>query len=183
MPPAKRTNVAVLPTNVAAVTELARAKLPTKHGVFQIVAFFNAEGVRLDDIALIRGDVTAPGPVAVRVHSECVTGDVLGRQGDERSEVPGQGVAREEDHPPRRHVDGGHRAGVDPDALEPRESGAHRLGDDRLDRVTVAHGDPDRRGAVLGLDLRVEAPDGPDDPVGHLGEGLGAVPLVRGEGR
>jgi GTP cyclohydrolase II len=46
--------------------------------VFQIVAFFNAEGNRLDDIALIRGDVTAPGPVAVRVHSECVTGDVLG---------------------------------------------------------------------------------------------------------
>jgi GTP cyclohydrolase II len=78
MPPAKRTNVVVLPTNVAAVTELARAKLPTKHGVFQIVAFFNAEGNRLDDIALIRGDVTAPGPVAVRVHSECVTGDVLG---------------------------------------------------------------------------------------------------------
>jgi GTP cyclohydrolase II len=78
MPPAKKTNVAVLPTNVAAVTELARAKLPTKHGVFQIVSFFNAEGDRLDDIALIRGDLAAPGPIAVRVHSECVTGDVLG---------------------------------------------------------------------------------------------------------
>jgi len=71
-------SVAVLPTNPAGVTELSRARLPTKHGTFEIVAFLDAKGERLDDIALIRGDVSAPGEVHVRVHSECVTGDVLG---------------------------------------------------------------------------------------------------------
>jgi len=79
MPPVKRdSSVAVLPTNPAGVTELSRARLPTKHGTFEIVAFLDAKGERLDDIALIRGDVSAPGEVHVRVHSECVTGDVLG---------------------------------------------------------------------------------------------------------
>lgn len=59
--------------------ELSRAVLPTRHGAFVIVAFAWEDGRRLDDIALLRGDVADQGDaVAVRMHSECLTGDVLG---------------------------------------------------------------------------------------------------------
>jgi GTP cyclohydrolase II len=58
----------------------ARAKLPTRHGVFELVSFVDATGRRLDDVALVFGAAASLGeqPVAVRVHSECVTGDVFG---------------------------------------------------------------------------------------------------------
>lgn len=60
----------------------ARAKLPTRHGDFDIYVFHNT----LDDkehVALVKGDVQAAAkvdslpPVVVRLHSECLTGDVL----------------------------------------------------------------------------------------------------------
>jgi GTP cyclohydrolase II len=55
-----------------------RATLPTKHGVFDIVAFETAEGRGLDDVAVVKGEVAGQAEVPVRVHSECLTGDVLG---------------------------------------------------------------------------------------------------------
>ncbi len=60
---------------------VARAHLPTRTGQFQIVAFetIDAGGARRDDhVALVRGDLEAAGPVPVRVHSECLTGDAFG---------------------------------------------------------------------------------------------------------
>ena len=54
-------------------------------------------------------------------------------------------------------------ARVDPHPLQPRETGADGLGDDRLDRVTVAHRDPHRVRSVLGLDLGVERAHAADD--------------------
>jgi GTP cyclohydrolase II len=57
---------------------LSRAKLPTQHGAFEIVAFRSPDGEQLRDIAVIRGDVAGAENVPVRVHSECLTGDVLG---------------------------------------------------------------------------------------------------------
>jgi len=60
------------------VLVLARAKLPTKHGEFEIVAFETSEGRRLHDVAVVRGHVGEVEAVPVRVHSECLTGDVLG---------------------------------------------------------------------------------------------------------
>lgn len=60
------------------LVELSRAKLPTRWGDFTIVAFADKSGARLDDIALVKGDVSVPGEVSVRVHSECLTGDALG---------------------------------------------------------------------------------------------------------
>lgn len=75
--PRKPSSVTVLPTAVASIAEVARAKLPTQHGEFEVVAFEDAEGHRLDDVAIVRGDLSAPGVVPVRVHSECLTGDVL----------------------------------------------------------------------------------------------------------
>ncbi|MBU1984179.1 hypothetical protein KJ815_07205, partial [bacterium] len=56
---------------------IAEAKLPTRFGDFRIVAFGN----RLDDkdhVAIIRGDVSGMENIPVRVHSECLTGDVMG---------------------------------------------------------------------------------------------------------
>ena len=53
----------------------ADASLPTRWGDFRISVFrFDATEV----VALARGDVQGDEPVLVRLHSECLTGDVLG---------------------------------------------------------------------------------------------------------
>ncbi len=56
---------------------VAKAKMPTDYGEFQIYAFKNAiDG--LEHVAIVKGDVNKPDePVLVRVHSECLTGDVF----------------------------------------------------------------------------------------------------------
>ncbi len=59
--------------SVAAQTPVA-AILPTRYGEFQIRVF--TEGDK-EHVALIRGDLTQGGPVLVRLHSECLTGDAL----------------------------------------------------------------------------------------------------------
>jgi GTP cyclohydrolase II len=56
----------------------ARATLPSRHGLFEIVSFTDAEGRRLDDVALVCGEVAGAAAVPTRVHSECLTGDVFG---------------------------------------------------------------------------------------------------------
>ncbi|MEM9453228.1 MAG: GTP cyclohydrolase II [Myxococcota bacterium] len=60
------------------VSVIARAKLPTKHGDFEIVAFETEDGRRLDDVAIVQGTIEGVNEVPVRMHSECLTGDVLG---------------------------------------------------------------------------------------------------------
>jgi len=50
---------------------------PTKYGVFKLKLYES----EIDDhhhLAVVKGDVTTDEPVLVRVHSECLTGDVLG---------------------------------------------------------------------------------------------------------
>ena len=54
----------------------ADARLPTAHGDFRIRVFHDEND--LDHVALTLGDMAGPDPVLVRVHSECLTGDVLG---------------------------------------------------------------------------------------------------------
>ncbi len=55
----------------------AEAKLPTRYGEFTAVAY--KSDIDTDEhVALIYGDVATPEPVLVRVHSECLTGDVFG---------------------------------------------------------------------------------------------------------
>ncbi|PRP97456.1 GTP cyclohydrolase-2 [Enhygromyxa salina] len=56
----------------------ARARLPSRHGTFEVVSFTDSEGARLDDVAIIRGDIAGATAVPTRVHSECLTGDVFG---------------------------------------------------------------------------------------------------------
>lgn len=51
--------------------------LPTKYGTFELKLYES----EIDDhhhLALVKGDVDTGAPVLVRVHSECLTGDILG---------------------------------------------------------------------------------------------------------
>lgn len=52
------------------------AFLPTGFGDFQIQVF-HEESSGFDHVALTLGDMEGPDPVLVRVHSECLTGDVF----------------------------------------------------------------------------------------------------------
>ena len=55
----------------------SEARLPTKHGEFNIRVFHESE-TNLDHVALTMGEMTGPDPVLMRVHSECLTGDTFG---------------------------------------------------------------------------------------------------------
>jgi len=53
------------------------ADFPTEHGNFGIIAFTNNKD-RKDHIAIVKGDIVHRENVLSRIHSSCVTGDVLG---------------------------------------------------------------------------------------------------------
>jgi len=61
-------------STVPVVQRVAEALLPTDHGEFRCLAF-EVDGVH--HLALMAGDVAFREDVLVRVHSECLTGDVL----------------------------------------------------------------------------------------------------------
>jgi GTP cyclohydrolase II len=56
---------------------VAVAKLPSRFGDFRIVAFWNNRDQK-DHIAIVHGDVVGASEVPTRMHSECLTGDVIG---------------------------------------------------------------------------------------------------------
>lgn len=58
------------------VKRVATAKLPTEYGDFDIHIFENQLD-RQEHVALVRGDISNGKDVLVRVHSSCLTGDVL----------------------------------------------------------------------------------------------------------
>ncbi len=59
------------------VRRVAQSTLPTEHGVFQAVVFESVlDGEQ--HLALVYGDLGEGREVLVRVHSECLTGDVMG---------------------------------------------------------------------------------------------------------
>ncbi|MBJ6724213.1 bifunctional 3,4-dihydroxy-2-butanone-4-phosphate synthase/GTP cyclohydrolase II [Geomesophilobacter sediminis] len=51
--------------------------LPSQFGEFRAIAFEN-DIDKLEHLALVKGDIKGDKPVLVRVHSECLTGDVFG---------------------------------------------------------------------------------------------------------
>ncbi len=59
------------------VQKITEARLPTTYGEFTAVAYRSAVDAA-EHIALIKGDISGDEPVLVRVHSECLTGDVFG---------------------------------------------------------------------------------------------------------
>jgi GTP cyclohydrolase II len=66
------------PTVNEMVERVGDARLPTDLGEFRIVSYRATDGH--EHVALVAGDVAAIAsqPVLVRLHSECLTGDVLG---------------------------------------------------------------------------------------------------------
>ncbi len=59
------------------IERVAEAELPTRFGTFRIVSYTSP----IEDeehVALVKGDVSGKENVLVRVHSECLTGDVFG---------------------------------------------------------------------------------------------------------
>jgi len=59
------------------VQKVTEARLPTKYGEFTAVAYKSVVDAA-EHVALVKGDISDDGPVLVRVHSECLTGDVFG---------------------------------------------------------------------------------------------------------
>ncbi|MCC6186897.1 MAG: bifunctional 3,4-dihydroxy-2-butanone-4-phosphate synthase/GTP cyclohydrolase II [Chitinophagaceae bacterium] len=58
------------------VTEIVRVEMPTKFGDFQLVDF-QQKSTGEQHLALVKGTWEKDEPIMVRVHSSCVTGDVL----------------------------------------------------------------------------------------------------------
>ncbi|KAB7627370.1 GTP cyclohydrolase II [Alkalilimnicola sp. S0819] len=59
------------------VTHVATARLPTRHGEFTAHIYRNRTD-QTEHMVLVRGEVRGQEGVLVRLHSECLTGDVFG---------------------------------------------------------------------------------------------------------
>lgn len=56
----------------------AEARIPTRHGLFTMIAYADSPDERMPHLAFIAEDFDPNHPVPVRIHSECMTGDVFG---------------------------------------------------------------------------------------------------------
>ena len=59
------------------IERVAEARVPTEYGDFTAVSYSSVVDVQ-EHIAFVKGDISQNDPVLVRVHSECLTGDVFG---------------------------------------------------------------------------------------------------------
>ena len=59
------------------IQEEARVQMPTKYGVFELIAYKQVTTGEIH-MALKKGEWKKDEPVMVRVHSSCMTGDILG---------------------------------------------------------------------------------------------------------
>lgn len=59
------------------IERMVTTTLPTRYGEFRLTLFRSILD-QAEHIALVKGDIRADVPVLVRVHSECLTGDVFG---------------------------------------------------------------------------------------------------------
>jgi len=65
--------------NESYIQRTSKGKMPTKHGEFEIYGYIN-NITGEHHIALVKGDINHRDPILTRIHSECLTGDVLGSQ-------------------------------------------------------------------------------------------------------
>ncbi len=63
--------------NEVLVEKIASAEFPTKYGHFTLHAFKSQLEIE-EHLAIVKGDVNTDEPILVRVHSQCLTGDILG---------------------------------------------------------------------------------------------------------
>ncbi|MEJ2540998.1 MAG: bifunctional 3,4-dihydroxy-2-butanone-4-phosphate synthase/GTP cyclohydrolase II [Gemmatimonadota bacterium] len=75
------------------VRRIAEASLPTEYGGFRVVAFESLLDGR-EHVALVAGEVEGAEDVLVRMHSECLTGDVFGSQRCDCGDQLHQAMAR-----------------------------------------------------------------------------------------
>ena len=66
--------------DAAAVRHVATGRIPTRFGEFAAHIFTAEAGDGREHLACVLGEINRSEPVLVRVHSECITGDVLGSQ-------------------------------------------------------------------------------------------------------
>ena len=66
-------------TKTRLVRRIAETELPTEVGHFKVIGYESVVD-RREHLALIKGDVGGKANVLVRMHSECLTGDVFGSQ-------------------------------------------------------------------------------------------------------
>ena len=59
------------------VQRVAETHLPTRHGEFTAIAYRSTVDAQ-EHVALVKGEIDDESPVLIRVHSECLTGDVFG---------------------------------------------------------------------------------------------------------
>ena len=64
-------------TKTRLVRRIAEADLPTKSGSFRVIGYESIVD-RREHLALVKGDIAGKANVLVRMHSECMTGDVFG---------------------------------------------------------------------------------------------------------
>ncbi len=63
--------------NTTTVARVAAARLPTDYGEFRIFGYRSLNSHE-EFVVLARGDLRADHPTLVRIHSQCLTGDVFG---------------------------------------------------------------------------------------------------------
>jgi 3,4-dihydroxy 2-butanone 4-phosphate synthase/GTP cyclohydrolase II len=61
------------------VRKVTEAQMPTEYGIFRIIGFENTIDNSVN-VALVMGEITQNSPTLVRVHSQCLTGDVFHSQ-------------------------------------------------------------------------------------------------------
>lgn len=59
------------------IERVASVRMPTEYGEFQLIGYSNQIDNK-EHVALVKGEIHSDEPVLVRVHSECLTGDVFG---------------------------------------------------------------------------------------------------------
>ncbi len=74
------------------VKRMAESILPTPHGDFRMIAYSSEVDNELH-VALVRGDVAEGPPPLVRVHSQCLTGDVFASTNCDCYEIIEQSLA------------------------------------------------------------------------------------------
>jgi 3,4-dihydroxy 2-butanone 4-phosphate synthase / GTP cyclohydrolase II len=65
--------------NEQLIRRKAATRLPTRHGQFELMVYTDDLESTLY-VALVKGDVAGPEPALVRLHSQCLTGDVFGSE-------------------------------------------------------------------------------------------------------
>ncbi|MEC7522328.1 MAG: GTP cyclohydrolase II [Myxococcota bacterium] len=66
------------PTRETTVERYAEADVPTEYGLFKLIVY-RERGTKdlVEHVAVVKGDVSGKHGVHIRVHSECLTGEVL----------------------------------------------------------------------------------------------------------